>query len=161
MNQYQLRQENHKYSEKSKQPKSLHNHVKIQVGDLVYLYSEKQKLRARDRYLVVSVDGDWCFIKKFVGSQLRATSYKVKCSECYRVESEIKTSIGGSGDSECEDDIEVSVQSPKCVPCFPNPECVPPVLSLPSDNIGNIPLDNEFEIQNDNVLDEDTPYVQL
>ena len=36
-------------------------------------------------YLVVSVDGLWCNIRKFTGSQLRSTSYRVKLTECYRV----------------------------------------------------------------------------
>lgn len=40
---------------------------------------------ARSRYLVVSVEGEWCFVKKFIGNSLRASSYKVKTSECYRV----------------------------------------------------------------------------
>ena len=47
--------------------------------------SDRDKSRARDRYLIVRIDGEWCFIKKFTGSQLRATSYKVKLAECYGV----------------------------------------------------------------------------
>lgn len=82
------------YSEMSKNPKIPRNPMPIQSGDLVYLYSERQRLRAGDRYLVVSIDGDWCFIEKCVGNQLRAISYKVKCSGCYHVESEIKESNG-------------------------------------------------------------------
>ena len=50
---------------------------------MVYLISDKDKSRARDRCIVVSIDFPWCFVKKFSGSQLRATSYKVKLSECY------------------------------------------------------------------------------
>ena len=34
---------------------------------------------------MVSVDGLWCNVRKFTGSQLRSTSYRVKLSECYRV----------------------------------------------------------------------------
>ncbi|VDH93647.1 Hypothetical predicted protein [Mytilus galloprovincialis] len=33
----------------------------------------------------VTRDGEWCFIKKFSGNQLRPSSYKVKLSECYKV----------------------------------------------------------------------------
>ena len=36
----------------------------------------------------MSIDGEWCRIRKFVGNQLRATSYKVKMKECYKVPSE-------------------------------------------------------------------------
>ena len=58
----------------------------LQVGDLVYVKSDRDKSYARDRYIIVSrIDGEWCFIKKFSGSQLRATSYKMKLAECYAV----------------------------------------------------------------------------
>ena len=57
----------------------------LQVGYLVYVKSDRDKSRARNRYIVVSIDGEWCFIKKFSGSQLRVTSYKVKLAECYAV----------------------------------------------------------------------------
>ena len=55
----------------------------IDVGDLVYLHSDRNKSRAQDRYLLVSVDPLFCNIKKFVWSQLRSSSYRVKLSECY------------------------------------------------------------------------------
>ena len=60
----------------------------IDTGDIVYLYSDKSKLRSRCRYLVVSTEGDWLNISKFTGTQLRATSYRVKRTECYKVLSE-------------------------------------------------------------------------
>ena len=77
---------NHNYSAQSKNHTGLAPQTPpLQVGDIVYLYSDRDKNRARDRYIVVIIDGTWCFIKKFTGSQLRATSYKVKLSECYAV----------------------------------------------------------------------------
>ena len=51
----------------------------------MYVKSDRDKSCARDRYIIVSIDGEWCFIKKFSGSQLRASSYKVKLAECYTV----------------------------------------------------------------------------
>lgn len=57
----------------------------LNVGDLVYLYSDKDESRARSRYLIVTVDGEWCYIKTFTFNQLRAISYKVKLKECYKV----------------------------------------------------------------------------
>ena len=51
----------------------------------MYLYKYKDKTKARDRYIVVSADVDWLFIRKFTGQQLRNTSYKVKRNECYKV----------------------------------------------------------------------------
>ena len=38
---------------------------------VVNIYGDRNKSRARDRYLAVSVDGVWCNICTFVGSQLR------------------------------------------------------------------------------------------
>ena len=83
---HDLRSSNHSFSEKSKNPLGLiPNSPPLQVGDIVYLVSDKDKSCARDRYIVVSTDLPWCFVKKFSGSQIRATSYKVKLSECYPV----------------------------------------------------------------------------
>ena len=41
---------------------------RLQVRDFVYVKSDRDKSRARDRYIIVSIDGEWCFIKKFSGS---------------------------------------------------------------------------------------------
>ncbi|MCG7876681.1 MAG: RNase H-like domain-containing protein [Candidatus Thiodiazotropha endolucinida] len=80
------RVQNHPHSEASKhKSQKILKSDSITVGDLVYLYGDRDKSCARNRYLVVSVDGEWCFVKKFVGNTLRASSYKVKISECYRV----------------------------------------------------------------------------
>ena len=59
--------------------------LNIDVDDIVYLYCDRNKSRSRCRYLVVSVDGVWLNVSKFIGNQLRATSYRVKRSECYKV----------------------------------------------------------------------------
>ncbi|CAB4005776.1 Hypothetical predicted protein [Paramuricea clavata] len=53
--------------------------------DLVYITSDGSKTRARDRYLVVSIDGPWCNVRKFAGSQLRSSPYRIKLSECFLV----------------------------------------------------------------------------
>jgi hypothetical protein len=85
------RESNHNSSALSKshgrKPK---NGQSLSVGDLVYLYSDRDKTKARPRYIVVSITDGWCYIKKFTGNQLRANSYKVKTSECYRIPSETK-----------------------------------------------------------------------
>ena len=78
---HQAPQTNHPFSEAAKGgycPQA--PFLPLQVGDLVYVKSDQDKLRARDRFIIVSIDGEWCFIKKFSGSQLmiRATSYKMK-----------------------------------------------------------------------------------
>ena len=60
------------------------NSPQLQVRDLVYLVADKE-VSGCDRYIVVSTEPPWCFVKKFSGSQLRASFYKVKLSECFPV----------------------------------------------------------------------------
>lgn len=85
-NQHLSRLKNHPHSEKSKSHgKGSLPKANVDVGDLVYLWRDKDKTKARNRYLVTIVDGNWCDIRKFVGSQLRSSSYKVKRSECFKV----------------------------------------------------------------------------
>ena len=59
---------NHPYSEKSKAPGGkVTSSPSFCVGDLVYLHDDKNKSKAKDRCLVVSVEGQWCNIQKFPG----------------------------------------------------------------------------------------------
>ena len=81
--QHLQRKQNHPYSEKSKnRNRNGSASPTINVGDLVYLVAERDKTQPRSRYLVISVENPWCVIKKFSGNQLRATSYKVKTTDC-------------------------------------------------------------------------------
>ena len=57
----------------------------VAIGDLVYLYCDKNKYRGRDHYLVMSTDGTWCQVRKFIGSKLWSTTYRIKKVECYEV----------------------------------------------------------------------------
>ena len=80
------RLQNHPYDYVSKG--RTHSHVPPSVitpGVLVYHAGDRDKARARPRYLVTSVDGDWCRVRKFANSQLRTKSYKFHVSECYTV----------------------------------------------------------------------------
>ena len=80
--QHEQRVTNHTHSEKAKAPISSRRPANnITIGDLVYVFSDRNKTRARDRYLVVEVFGSFCNIRKFVGSQLRSTSYRVKTTD--------------------------------------------------------------------------------
>lgn len=86
LSKHQQRTENHPYSMKSKlRSKVIRKRPNVKTGDLVYLYSDKNKSQARSRYLVVSIDNEWCYIKRFTGNQLRSNSYKVKLDECFLV----------------------------------------------------------------------------
>ena len=58
--QQSLRKTNHP-SEKSKVPLAqMASSPSAAIGDLVYLYCDRNKSRWRDRYLVTSIDGAWC-----------------------------------------------------------------------------------------------------
>ena len=88
--QHEQRLSNHPHSERAKAPLQQRRPTPlIDVGDLVYLHSDQSKSRARDRYLVVAMDPPFCDIKKFIGSQLRSSSYHVKLSECFKVPSDL------------------------------------------------------------------------
>lgn len=121
--QHEHRLYNHKSSESSKAPRGkLPTEPTVNVGDLVYLYSDRSKLQARSRYLVTSVDHPWCYIRKFIGSQLRKTSYKVKLSECYRVPQALCTFHPTSvpPDELSDEDSPVASGNPPIIPGIPS-----------------------------------------
>ncbi|VDI36235.1 Hypothetical predicted protein [Mytilus galloprovincialis] len=84
--QHEQRLKNHPHSEKTKCPSGkLPVCPDLEIGDIVYLRCDLNKTKSRDRYLVVAVDTPWCNIRKFIGSQLRQNSYRVKCSDCTKL----------------------------------------------------------------------------
>ena len=69
--QHSLRNANHAPSQLSKSPShTVPKALNIDVGDIVYLYCDRNKSRSRCRYLVVSVDGVWLNVSKSIGKQL-------------------------------------------------------------------------------------------
>ena len=88
--QHNKRLSNHGPSVKSKAPSRPppSPDLDIQIGDLVYLRTERSKTHSRSRYLVCNIEGEWCNIRKFVGSQLRSSSYRVRRSDCLKVPSD-------------------------------------------------------------------------
>lgn len=154
LEQHAKRVTNHPYSEKAKAPLGkISNIPNIDVGDLVYLYIDRNKVRARDRYLVVSTEGDWCNIRKFVGSQLRRTSYRVKMSECYKVECGIRydphvltrTQVNEEDEAETEVDY-LSTSQPPPLPTIPPELSLPGVINVPhnistSVEVNPVPVD--------------------
>ena len=56
--------------EKTKAPTAMvTDTAALEVADLVYLHNGRNKSCARHRYLVVSVEGGWCNVMKFVGAR--------------------------------------------------------------------------------------------
>ena len=58
----------------------------LKVGDLVYIVSDGDKTKAREKYLVTDLCSDnMCLVRKFNKSQFWSRSYKVKMCELYPV----------------------------------------------------------------------------
>ncbi|ESO91477.1 hypothetical protein LOTGIDRAFT_153921 [Lottia gigantea] len=79
---------------------------------------------------------DWCYIRKFSGSQLRSASYKVNLNECYKVPSYVVPNIvhrKDDNDSDEEADVpDVTPQSVMIDPPYIPPEA-PPEITLPEE----------------------------
>ncbi|KAK3742099.1 hypothetical protein QZH41_007659 [Actinostola sp. cb2023] len=136
--QNQQRLANHPHSETSKAPVAPpRTTTRVETGDLVYLYSDRNKSRARDRYLIVSVDGKFCNVRKFVGSQLRSTSYRVKTSDCYKVPTELldiprhPRPVRYDDSSADEEEPLTFNQSPPSPPNIPDAISTPPTQNMP------------------------------
>ena len=142
---HDLRSSNNFFSEKSKNPRGLvPNSPPLQTGDLVYLVSDKDKSRDRDRYIVVSTDPPWCFVKKLGGSQLRTSSYKVKLSECFPVPPSVVVSNHPGPpvyQDKDEEPLTVTPAAPS-VPVQPTlfPPAPPELTTVPSDDEQSPPL---------------------
>lgn len=116
--QHSNRLSNHRPSVKAKFPK---HHIppqetvpSISVGDLVYIKSDRDKSRARDRYLVTAIERQFVYVSKFVGSQLRSKSYKVHHSDCYLVPSQVPPVLRhcDPSDSDSDEDIVPTADAP-------------------------------------------------
>ena len=147
LRQHEQRLANHPHNEKSKAPAAKRRLAgDISVGDLVYLYSDRNKTRARDRYLVVAVSGSFCNIRKFVGYELHSTSYRVKTSECYRIPSEVMNCFqhvpkidADSSDDETPPPQQTSPPQP--------PPTIPSAISTPA--YQDVSCDDDFSSNND------------
>jgi len=129
--QHSLALQNHKHSEKAKAPnREYRSEDNIVIGDLVYLYCDKDKTKARNRYLVTSMEGSWLNIRKFVGNQFRSSSYRVKKSECYKVHSEM-LNFPKSIPLEEDDEILVEAEPQERQPDIPSKAPQEPDQQLP------------------------------
>ncbi|XP_078384150.1 LOW QUALITY PROTEIN: uncharacterized protein LOC144666624 [Oculina patagonica] len=137
--QHLQRLENHPHSETSKAPRVVfRSSPSISVGDLVYLYCDRNKSKSRDRYLVVLVDREWCNVRNFVGSQLRNVSYRVKKNECYKVAPfSVHTPryLNDEDSSDCDPDVVESQPLPPPAPGIPIEISSPPSASVPPEDV--------------------------
>lgn len=156
LSQHSGRVTNHQYSMKSKVPSGRAAvPLAIRPGDLEYLYSDRNKSRARDRYLVSSVDGSWCNSQKFTGTKLRRTSYRVRLADCYKVEGPDLAS--GALLEDLASDEDVDNPAPHC-PDSPPAIADPPPASFPPriDDIA-VPLPALRSRHDDDIGSGDSP----
>ena len=155
------RKVNHKSSEKSKAPHRVTRpQAQIVPRDLVYLYADRNKLKGRERYIVVSVDSNWCTVRKFSGVQFHKPTYKVKTQECYKIPSDfnfissLHTSCRQLSDSE-NSDIDDTDKMTSAVPSSSSPALHPPP-SVPAE-ISEPPQDTQSVItaSDEPVIQED------
>ena len=86
LQQNKQRQANHPYSEKSKAfGKPYNPKPNLKIGSLVYLYTDRDKTKARPRYLVTKVSEDWCKLRRFTTTLLGGKEYDARLEECYQV----------------------------------------------------------------------------
>ena len=84
--QHRRRIANHPYSEKAKaRGHSRMPTVIVDIGDLVYLYSDGNKNSPRPRYIVTGKTDDWVIVKKLQGGLFSNRGYKVKYSEIFKI----------------------------------------------------------------------------
>ena len=153
--QHNQRLTNHPHSAKSKAPLAQPRPTcRIEVGDLVYIHSDRNKSRARDRYLVTKVEGAFCHVRKFVGSQLRSTSYRVRNSECYKVPGELsETRLRPQDDSSGDEEEPIQPAKP------PPPPDIPEAISYPAAEY--VPQPGEFSPRPTACSSEDSPPAQI
>jgi len=88
-NQNVSRKENHAPSTraKSRGHSTTTATVRFCIGDLVFLKGDRDKCKARDKYMVTQISRDygWCQLRKFTSSQLRSKTYDVRVCNCYLV----------------------------------------------------------------------------
>ena len=109
--QFSTRKENQVSSAKSKAcGGKLAQPADISVGSLVYIKDDHSKLKARDRYIVVKLDGINCSVKKLLKNNIRDKEYQLKSTEVFPVNSNIIHNEsylrGWDGEIDDEDEVE-------------------------------------------------------
>ena len=129
--QFKRRQSNHAYSEKSKAHGRLSlPDALVEVGDLVFVYSDGNKLSPRPRYIVTAINKDWVTIKKLHGGLFSNRPYQVKRTEIFKIPDFIPSPSNinhNSSDSDSSEDFNFyDVESPS--------RSLDPKLTLPVGN---------------------------
>ena len=88
-NKYESRQKSHKSSANYQARGKVGKKTSTETGDLVYLKSDRDKTKPRDRYIVVQPNKEarknTLTLQKFVGSQLRSRKYVVNPGDIIKI----------------------------------------------------------------------------
>ena len=77
-----------RYKARGKEPSPL---PEVEVGQLAHIYSDRSKLRARDKYLVTAVEDKEVILQKFTKNQFRSKEYRVKKSDLILIPAEMSS----------------------------------------------------------------------
>ena len=111
--------------------------ITLSVGDLVYLKGERDKTKARERYIVCDIEGEWGTLRKFTKDQFRSRTYNIRLTECYKVPCSVppcgpKDPVRGLEETTAETDHAAQprdyTQAPELVYTTPTP---PPAVTPP------------------------------
>lgn len=136
MQQDKTRRDNHRYSELSKaKGRGAHPIPNVAIGDLVYIYSDGNKLAPRQRYMVVSIAGEWCKVRKMDNTLFASVTYDVRLDEIYKVPGFDFVDTQYTEDS--DDDSDMVPVSWDCLPQLTRPKADRP-KPIASDSLPNV-----------------------
>ena len=118
----------------------------INVGDLVYLYSERDKHLGRSRYLVISVEGEWCSVRKFANTTISSSAYRVKLNEVYKVPTTTLEVLPKQQLLDDDDDTELNLISPSPPPATTLRPAAPAPRPPSPDQSPNMPDSDTVEL---------------
>ena len=95
------------------------------------------------RYLVTNIEGAFCNVRKFIGSQLRRTSYRIKKTECYHVPGDLSATHSPQRPDDSSGDEEDPI--PQTTPPAP-PELLCAISLLANQHVPE-PEDTDFSLE--------------
>ena len=82
-----IRENNHAASALSKSRGSPPSpHIDLKVGNMVFIKNEGSKIKARDRYIIVKIEGSYAILQKF-GDKFMSRQYRVPLTNIYQAPS--------------------------------------------------------------------------
>ena len=127
--QQDIRIKNQKYSAISKaRGGPIAKSSPVCLGSIVFIKDDGDKTRARDKYLIVDVNGEQCTAQKLLKSSLSSRKYCLKRSEIYPISSDENyiTSLRGIDPVVSEEEEEEQIEDIENISnCHSLPSCTP------------------------------------